>query len=69
MCEANGIRFDGAVIDEVSLAKKVADATNRYVQTKLQTSYQVRLVAGLNNSWPALHVLQKSQSKILVGID
>ena len=68
MCEANGIRFDVAVIDEVSLAKKVADATN-LVQTKLQTSYQVRLVAGLNNSWPALRVLQKSQSKILVGID
>ena len=69
MCEANGIRFEVAVIDEVSLAKKVADATNRYVQTKLQTSYQVRLVVGLNNSWPALRVLQKSQSKILVGID
>ena len=68
MCEANGIRFDDAVIDEVSLAKKVADTTN-LVQTKLQTSYQVRLVAGLNNSRPALHVLQKSQSKILVGID
>ena len=68
MCEANGIRFDVAVIDEVSLAKKVADATN-LVQTKLQTSYQVRLVAGLNNSRPALRVLHKSQSKILCGIN
>ena len=68
MCEAGGIRFDVAVIDEVSLAKKVADATN-LVQTKLQTSYQVRLVVGLKNSRPALRALQKSQSKILVGID
>ena len=65
MCEAGGIRFDVAVIDEVSLAKKVADATN----LELQTSYQVRLVVGLNNSRPALRALQKSQSKILVGID
>ena len=49
MCEAGGIRFDIAVLDgigsEVSLALKVADATNL-----VQTSYQGCLVVDLNIS-------------------
>ena len=49
MGEAGGIRFDIAVLDgigsEVSLALKVADATNQ-----VHTSYQGCLVVDLNIS-------------------
>ena len=65
LCEAAGNRFAAAILD--GIGSELGSQCGCYNKSSSDQLSRM-LVEGFNNSGPALHVLFKSQSKMLPGI-